>query len=61
MKRSEALTIISVEIDEELTTTAMAENILKALEEAGIYPPCRRDGKYQWEPENGNQSNSDNA
>ena len=49
MKRSEALNIVAdhlVPCDYEL-----ANRILKALEEAGIYPPCRKDGKYEWEPE----------
>lgn len=49
MKRSECLEVI----DYILATTdnELADRILKALEEAGVYPPCRRDGKYAWEAE----------
>jgi hypothetical protein len=49
MKRSECLTIL-IEV---LNTTdhTFADRVLKALEEAGVYPPCRRDGKYDWEAE----------
>ena len=60
MKRTDALWIIDNffydENGERQDTVFLSDHILKALEEAGMYPPCRRDGKLEWEPEDDNKS-----
>lgn len=59
MKRSEMRQIIAEYIifsgDDDMSAQAKAEEIakdvLEVIELNGMYPPCRRDGKLDWDPE----------
>lgn len=59
MKKSEAvdllISLIEYSNDEDRTprenATRLAKEILEEIEKAGMYPPCRRDGKLDWDPE----------
>lgn len=59
MKRSEAIKVIAEYIifsnDEDLSAQANAEQIakevLEVIELNGFYPPCRKDGKLDWDAE----------
>ena len=48
MLKSEAIEILEEILDTDGKLPS-AEFILSELTKMGMYPPCRRDGKYDWE------------